>query len=66
MKSKSRKQNSKGCKNKKGKPRLSSKHEDCSSKKLRFVKEQEASGFLSSLGIRTGLDKLHIVCPLLF
>ena len=38
----------------------------CDSKKLRFVKEQEASGLLSSLGIKTGLDKIPIFGPFLF
>ena len=30
----------------------------CGSKNLRFIKEQEASGLLSSLGIRTNYVKL--------
>ena len=29
----------------------------CDSKKSKFVKKQEASGLLSSLGIKTSLDK---------
>ena len=29
----------------------------CDSKKSKFVKKQEASGLLSSLGINTSLDK---------
>ena len=32
---------------------LLSKYKVCDSKKSRFTKEQEASGFLSSLGIKT-------------
>ena len=31
------------------------------SNKSRFVKEQEASGLLSSLGIKTPLIKIHLV-----
>ena len=38
----------------------------CNSKKYRFIKEQEASGLLKRLGIRTPLSQLLIVCPLLF
>ena len=36
------------------------------SKKSRFVKKQEASVSLSSLGIKTPLSKIHSVGPLLF
>ena len=35
---------------------LLSKGAVCDSKKLRFIKEQEASGLLSSLGIKTPLS----------
>ena len=38
----------------------------CYSKKLKFIKEQEASGLLSSLGIKTPLSKIPLVGPLLF
>ena len=38
----------------------------CDSKKSKFIKEQEASGLLSSLGIRTPLSKILLVSPLLF
>ena len=51
---------------KKGKPMLLSKCVGCDSKKSRFIKEQEASGLLSSLEIRTGLDKISMLGPLLF
>ena len=34
-------------------------------KKSRFIKEQEASGLLSSLGIRTLLIQIYLVGPLL-
>ena len=33
----------------------------CDNKKLRFIKEQEASGLLGSLGIKTSISKSHIV-----
>ena len=36
------------------------------SKKLKFIKEQEASGLLSSLGIKIPLSKIPLLCPLLF
>ena len=36
---------------------LLSKCAGCNSKKSKFVKKQEASGLLSSLGIKTSLDK---------
>ena len=39
--------------------------EVCDSKKSKFIKEQEASGLLSSLGIKTPLRKIHFVGPLL-
>ena len=38
----------------------------CDSKNLIFIKEQEASGLLSSLGIKTPFGKIHLVGPLLF
>ena len=37
----------------------------CDSKKMKFIKEQEASGLLSSLGINTPLDKIPLLGPLL-
>ena len=33
----------------------------CSSKKLKFIKEQEAGGLLSSLEIKTPLTKISLV-----
>ena len=45
---------------------LSSNYAICGSKKLRFIKEQEVSELLSSLGIRTLLRQIPIVGPLLF
>ena len=38
----------------------------CISKKSRFIKEQEASGLLSSLGIKTPLSQIPILGPILF
>ena len=38
----------------------------CDSKKSKFIKQQEANGFLSSLGIKTTLNKIPLVGPLLF
>ena len=38
----------------------------CDSKKSKFIKEQEASGLLSSLGIKIPLSKIPLVDPLLF
>ena len=38
----------------------------CHSKKSRFIKEQEASGLLSSLRIKTPLRRIPLVGPLLF
>ena len=38
----------------------------CYSKISKFIKEQEASGLLSSLGIKTLLIKIPLLGPLLF
>ena len=38
----------------------------CNSKKSKFIKEQEASGLLSSLGIKTPLNKISLLGHLLF
>ena len=38
----------------------------CGSKKSKFIRKQEASGLLSSLGIRTSSDKSPIFGPILF
>ena len=37
----------------------------CDSKKSKFIKQQEASGLLFSLGIKTPLSKILLVGPLL-
>ena len=38
----------------------------CSSKKSRFIKKQEASGILSSLGLKTSLNKILLLVDILF
>ena len=38
----------------------------CGSKKSRFIKNQEAKGLLSNLGIRTPLSKVPILHDILF
>ena len=38
----------------------------CDCKKSRFIKQQEAKGFLSKLGIKTSLSKVPILGDILF
>ena len=38
----------------------------CVSKKLKFIKEQKASGLLSNLGVKTPLSKTPLLGPLSF
>ena len=38
----------------------------CNKKKLKFIKEQEASGLVSNLGIKVALNKIPSLGPLLF
>ena len=38
----------------------------CGSKKPRFIKKEEASAILSSLGIKTPLNKIPLLGDLLF
>ena len=38
----------------------------CGSKKSRFIKDQEAKGLLSNLGIRTPLSRVPILGDILF
>ena len=45
-------------KTKNGRLALSSKYALCGSKKSRFMKQQEAKGLLSNLGIKTPLSKI--------
>ena len=38
----------------------------CGSKKSKFIKEQEAKGLLSNLGLRTSLNKIPVLGNILF
>ena len=38
----------------------------CGSKKSKFIKEQEAKGLLSNLGLRTPLNKFPVLRDILF
>ena len=58
--------NTKVVKTKNGKIMLLSKFAACYSRKLKFIKEQEATGILSSLGIKTPLSEIPLLGPLLF
>ena len=49
-----------------GKVMILSKCAICGSKKSRFIKNQEAKGLLSNLGIRTPLSKVPILGDILF
>ena len=53
-------------KTKNGRIMLSSNCAVGGSKKSRFIKEQETSGLLSTLGIKTPLSQIPIVGPILF
>ena len=48
-------------KTKNGRLALSSKCDVCGSKKSRFMKEQEAKGLLSNLGIKTPLSRTPLL-----
>ena len=56
----------KAARTKNGKIMLLSKYAVSDSKKLKFFKEQETSGLLSSLRINTPLSKILLVGPPLF
>ena len=58
--------NPKVARTKNGRIMLLSKYEMCDSKKAKFIKEQEASGLLSSLGINTPLNQIPLLGPFLF
>ena len=58
--------NLKVVKAKNGRIMLLSKGEVCDIKKPKFIEEHEASGLLSSLGIKTPLSEIVLVGPLLF
>ena len=49
-----------------GKAMILSKCTICGSKKSRFIKNQEAKGLLSNLGIKTPLSKVPILSDILF
>ena len=49
-----------------GKTMILSKYAICGSKKSKFIKEQEASGILSNLGLRTPLNKIPLLGDILF
>ena len=49
-----------------GRAMILSKCAICGSKKSRFIKNQEAKGLLSKLGIKTPLSKLPILGDILF
>ena len=53
--------NTKIFKTKNGRLIIQSKCADCRTKKSRFVKEQEAKGLLSNLGITTPLSKIPLL-----
>ena len=45
---------------------LSSKCAVCGNKKSRFIKEQDAKGLLSSLGLKSPLNKIPLFGDILF
>ena len=49
-----------------GKAMILSKCAICGSKKSRFIKDQEAKGLLSNLGVKTPLSKVPILGDILF
>ena len=49
-----------------GRKMVLSKCAKCGSKKSRFIKNQEAKGLLSNLGIKTPLSKVPILGDILF
>ena len=49
-----------------GKTIILSKCVICSSKKSKFIKEQQAKGLLSNLGLRTPLNKIPVLGDILF
>ena len=46
-----------------GRITLLSKYQASDSKRLKFIKKQEASGLLNSLGIKTFLSKIPVLGP---
>ena len=49
-----------------GKTIILSKSIICDSKKSKFIKEQQAKGLLSNLGLRTPLNKIPVLGDILF
>ena len=49
-----------------GKTMILSKCAICNSKKSKFIKQQEAKGLLSKLGIKTPLNKIPLLGDILF
>ena len=49
-----------------GKTMMLSKFVICGNKKSKSIKEQQAKGFLSNLGIRTPLNKIPLLGDILF
>ena len=49
-----------------GKTMMLSKCTICGSKKSKLIKKQEANGILSSVGIRTPLNKISVLGDILF
>ena len=58
--------NSKDTRTKNGRIMVLSKCAVCDSKKSTFIKQQNTSGLLSSIGVKTSLSKIPLVGPLLF
>ena len=58
--------NSKALKTTNGKTMILSKCAICGSKKSKFIKEQQANGLLSNLGLRTPLNKIPVLEDILF
>ena len=49
-----------------GRKTILSKCAICGGKKSRFIKNQEAKGLLSNLGVKTPLSKVSKLCDILF
>ena len=49
-----------------GKAIILSTYAICGSEKSKFIKEQEAKGLLSNLGLRTPLNKISVLGDILF
>ena len=58
--------NPKVLKTRNGKIMILSKCAICRSKKSKFIKEQQAKGLLSNLGLRTPLNKIPVLGDILF